>query len=65
MVSELGEAAYSSSLQVAKGNKKRAASLLHLKRTTFVEKLRRMGMEPADSDSIWILPKHRQIDLFG
>ena len=33
------------SLQMAGGNKKRAASLLHLKRTTFVEKLRRMGVE--------------------
>jgi len=31
------------SLQVANGNKKRAASLLQLKRTTFVEKLKRMG----------------------
>jgi len=36
------------SLEVAGGNKKRAASLLHLKRTTFVEKLKRMGM---DSDA--------------
>jgi DNA-binding NtrC family response regulator len=30
---------------VTGGNKKRAASLLQLKRTTFVEKLKRMGME--------------------
>jgi len=51
MVSELEKRLILQSLQVAKGNKKRAASLLHLKRTTFVEKLRRMGMEPADSDS--------------
>jgi two-component system response regulator AtoC len=51
MVSELEKRLILQSLQVAKGNKKRAASLLHLKRTTFVEKLRRMGMEPSDSDS--------------
>jgi two-component system response regulator AtoC len=50
MVSELEKRLILQSLQVAKGNKKRAASLLHLKRTTFVEKLRRMGMESSDSD---------------
>jgi DNA-binding NtrC family response regulator len=38
------------SLEMAGGNKKRAASLLHLKRTTFVEKLRRMEMESTDED---------------
>jgi DNA-binding NtrC family response regulator len=49
MISELEKRLILQSLQVAQGNKKRAASLLHLKRTTFVEKLRRMGMEcPAD-----------------
>jgi DNA-binding NtrC family response regulator len=49
MISDLEKRLILQSLQVAKGNKKRAASLLHLKRTTFVEKLRRMGMEcPAD-----------------
>ncbi len=31
------------SLEATRGNKKRAASLLHLKRTTFVEKLRKLG----------------------
>ncbi len=51
MVSELERRLILQSLQVAKGNKKRAASLLHLKRTTFVEKLRRMGMETSDTDS--------------
>ncbi|MBN1571455.1 MAG: sigma-54-dependent Fis family transcriptional regulator [Acidobacteria bacterium] len=51
MVSELERRLILQSLQVAKGNKKRAASLLHLKRTTFVEKLRRMGMEASESDS--------------
>jgi two-component system, NtrC family, response regulator AtoC len=51
MISELERKLILQSLQVARGNKKRAASLLHLKRTTFVEKLRRMGMEASDSDS--------------
>ncbi len=45
MISELERKLILQSLHVAQGNKKRAASLLHLKRTTFVEKLRRMGME--------------------
>jgi DNA-binding NtrC family response regulator len=45
MISELEKQLILQSLQLARGNKKRAASLLHLKRTTFVEKLRRMGME--------------------
>jgi two-component system, NtrC family, response regulator AtoC len=49
MISDLEKRLILQSLQVAGGNKKRAASLLHLKRTTFVEKLRRMGMDsPAD-----------------
>jgi DNA-binding NtrC family response regulator len=49
MISDLEKRLILQSLQVAQGNKKRAASLLHLKRTTFVEKLRRMGMEcPAE-----------------
>ena len=49
MISELEKQLILQSLHVAQGNKKRAASLLHLKRTTFVEKLRRMGMEsPAE-----------------
>jgi DNA-binding NtrC family response regulator len=45
MISNLEKKLILQSLQVTGGNKKRAASLLHLKRTTFVEKLRRMGME--------------------
>jgi DNA-binding NtrC family response regulator len=45
MISDLEKRLILQSLQVAQGNKKRAASLLHLKRTTFVEKLRRMGVE--------------------
>jgi DNA-binding NtrC family response regulator len=45
VVSELEKRLILQSLEVTGGNKKRAASLLHLKRTTFVEKLKRMGME--------------------
>jgi DNA-binding NtrC family response regulator len=49
MISNLEKQLILQSLHVAQGNKKRAASLLHMKRTTFVEKLRRMGTEsPAD-----------------
>ncbi len=49
MISDLEKRLILQSLQVAQGNKKRAASLLHLKRTTFVEKLKRMGMESESS----------------
>jgi two-component system response regulator AtoC len=52
MISDLEKQLILQSLQVARGNKKRAASLLHLKRTTFVEKLRRMGMESTSSEAI-------------
>jgi two-component system, NtrC family, response regulator AtoC len=48
LVSQLEKRLILQSLEVAGGNKKKAASLLHLKRTTFVEKLKRMGM---DSDA--------------
>jgi DNA-binding NtrC family response regulator len=47
MISDLEKQLILQSLHMTNGNKKRAASLLHLKRTTFVEKLRRMGMEPS------------------
>jgi DNA-binding NtrC family response regulator len=43
IISELERRLILQSLQVTRGNKKRAASLLRLKRTTFVEKLKRMG----------------------
>jgi two-component system, NtrC family, response regulator AtoC len=53
LVSELERKLIIKSLHVTGGNKKRAASLLHLKRTTFVEKLKRMGMdEEPDPDAI-------------
>ena len=50
MISDLEKRLILQSLDLARGNKKRAASLLHLKRTTFVEKLRRMGMESSAED---------------
>jgi DNA-binding NtrC family response regulator len=50
LVSELERRLILQSLQVTGGNKKKAASLLQLKRTTFVEKLKRMGMEPDPSE---------------
>jgi two-component system, NtrC family, response regulator AtoC len=46
IISELERRLILQSLQVSGGNKKRAASLLQLKRTTFVEKLKRMGADP-------------------
>ncbi|MBZ5495417.1 MAG: sigma-54 dependent transcriptional regulator [Acidobacteriia bacterium] len=45
LISELERRLILQSLRVTGGNKKRAASLLQLKRTTFVEKLKRMGPE--------------------
>jgi DNA-binding NtrC family response regulator len=47
VVSELERRLITRSLQISGGNKKKAASLLQLKRTTFVEKLKRMGMDEA------------------
>jgi len=53
VVSNLEKRLILQSLEVARGNKKKAATLLRLKRTTFVEKLRRMGFDPEDgSDSL-------------
>jgi transcriptional regulator with PAS, ATPase and Fis domain len=52
VVSDLEKRLILQSLEAARGNKKKAATLLRLKRTTFVEKLRRMGVDPDDgSDS--------------
>jgi DNA-binding NtrC family response regulator len=50
LVSELEKRLILKSLRATGGNKKRAASLLRLKRTTFVEKLKRMGM--ADDEEV-------------
>ena len=55
VVSNLEKRLILQSLEVARGNKKKAATLLRLKRTTFVEKLRRMGVDTddcSDSDSM-------------
>ena len=52
MISDLEKRLILQSLQASGGNKKKAASLLHLKRTTFVEKLRRMGMDSPDDTDI-------------
>lgn len=49
LVSELEKRLILQSLEITGHNKKRAASLLHLKRTTFVEKLKRMGMASEES----------------
>jgi two-component system, NtrC family, response regulator AtoC len=46
VVSDLERRLILQSLEIAGHNKKRAAALLQLKRTTFVEKLKRMGLEP-------------------
>jgi len=43
VISDLEKRLIFESLRATGGNKKRAASLLQLKRTTFVEKLKRMG----------------------
>jgi two-component system response regulator AtoC len=53
VVSDLERRLILRSLEATGGNKKKAATLLRLKRTTFVEKLKRMGMESeaADPDS--------------
>ena len=54
MISDLEKRLILRSLEATRGNKKRAASLLHLKRTTFVEKLRKLGTgdgpSPEDGD---------------
>jgi DNA-binding NtrC family response regulator len=46
LISELERRLILQSLKVTGGNKKRAAGLLHLKRTTFVEKLKRIDPNP-------------------
>ena len=50
VVSDLERRLILRSLEATGGNKKKAASLLRLKRTTFVEKLKRMGMESEVAD---------------
>ena len=50
VVSDLERRLILRSLEATGGNKKKAASLLRLKRTTFVEKLKRMGMESESAE---------------
>jgi DNA-binding NtrC family response regulator len=45
VVSEVEKKLMLQSLQVTRGNKKRAAELLGLKRTTFLEKMKRLDLE--------------------
>lgn len=52
IISDMEKRLILQSLEVSGGNKKRAASLLHLKRTTFVEKLKRMGMDSSEDSDI-------------
>jgi DNA-binding NtrC family response regulator len=45
VVSEVEKKLMLQSLQITRGNKKRAAELLGLKRTTFLEKMKRLELE--------------------
>jgi len=45
LVSDVEKKLMLQSLQVTRGNKKRAAELLGLKRTTFLEKMKRLDLE--------------------
>jgi DNA-binding NtrC family response regulator len=47
VVSDVEKKLMLQSLQITRGNKKRAAELLGLKRTTFLEKMKRLELEDA------------------
>jgi DNA-binding NtrC family response regulator len=51
VVSEVEKKLMLQSLQATRGNKKRAAELLGLKRTTFLEKMKRLDLEDAVSET--------------
>jgi DNA-binding NtrC family response regulator len=51
VVSEMEKKLMLQSLQVTRGNKKRAAELLGLKRTTFLEKMKRLDLEDMTPDA--------------
>jgi DNA-binding NtrC family response regulator len=51
VVSEMEKKLMLQSLQVTRGNKKRAAELLGLKRTTFLEKMKRLDLEDMAPDA--------------
>jgi len=50
VVSEVEKKLMLQSLQITRGNKKRAAELLGLKRTTFLEKMKRLDLEDLGED---------------
>jgi len=47
VVSDVEKKLMLQNLQITRGNKKRAAELLGLKRTTFLEKMKRLELEDA------------------
>jgi DNA-binding NtrC family response regulator len=49
VVSDMEKTLMLQSLAITRGNKKRAADLLGLKRTTFLEKMKRLDLEDGDS----------------
>jgi DNA-binding NtrC family response regulator len=51
VVSDVEKKLMLQSLAVTRGNKKRAAELLGLKRTTFLEKMKRLDLDDADDES--------------
>jgi len=51
VVSDVEKKLMLQSLQITRGNKKRAAELLGLKRTTFLEKMKRLDLEDAGEDT--------------
>jgi DNA-binding NtrC family response regulator len=50
VVSDMEKKLMLQSLQITRGNKKRAAELLGLKRTTFLEKMKRLDLEDGISE---------------
>lgn len=50
VVSEMEKSLMLQSLQITRGNKKRAAELLGLKRTTFLEKMKRLDLEDSGEE---------------
>ncbi|MDP2875541.1 MAG: helix-turn-helix domain-containing protein, partial [Holophaga sp.] len=51
VVSEMEKNLMLQSLQITRGNKKRAAELLGLKRTTFLEKMKRLDLEDGGEEA--------------
>ena len=51
VVSDMEKKLMLQSLQITRGNKKRAAELLGLKRTTFLEKMKRLDLEDTESST--------------